>query len=383
MRIALLYSVGLGCAIFLMAETCQQSKQSQPAPVIPVVGTPLPLSVPSNFPKPQLDTSFKVTVAGFELGRALFYDGSLSSDGEIACATCHQQANAFTHHGHRLSHGVGDRLSRRNAPSIQNLAWARNFFWDGGVHHLDFTPLTALRDTAEMNTNLDIVLLKMNSSRVNYPELFKQAYGSREITSQRMLRALAQFMSRIVSANSRYDRYSRGEDTTLLTADEKEGLSLFRAKCSSCHVGELFTDYSFRNNGLPAQLSRGQFEFGLTEEDRTRIAANRDQGRYRITLNKKDLYKFRVPSLRNVQYTQPYMHDGRFTVLDQVLKHYATGVEDSPTLDPLLRKGQKAGIPMTVEERKKIIAFLKTLTDPEYLKDRRYEDPRTATYSKL
>lgn len=382
--IRLLYVYGLiGSAIVLMAQTCRSVKQPQPVPALSVVGPTLSLPQPPNFPRPRLDTTFRVTAAGVELGRLLFYDGDLSSDRMIACATCHQQANAFTHHGHRLSHGVQDRLSRRNSPAIQNLAWTNTFFWDGGVHHLDFTPLSAILDTAEMNSNTEAIRFKLEHSRIDYPTLFKSAYGTREVTGERLLHALAQFMSRLVSANSRYDRYSRGEDTTLLSAQEKEGLTLFKAKCSSCHAGELFTDGSYRNNGLMAKLQAGEFEFGLTQEQKDRIAATRDPGRYRVTLNEKDRYKFRVPSLRNVQYTKPYMHDGRFTVLAQVLRHYASGMEDSPTLDPLLRRGKRLGIPMTPEEQEKIIAFLKTLTDPDFLQDSRYGDPKRTNFSKL
>ncbi|CCH57541.1 cytochrome c peroxidase (plasmid) [Fibrisoma limi BUZ 3] len=383
MKKILFYCFGLIGTLMLLAQTCQTTKPPQPAPTVTVIGPPIPLAVPANFPQPRLDTSLKITAAGVALGRVLFYDGDLSSNRQIACATCHQQANAFTHHGHRLSHGVDDRLSRRNAPPIQNLVWAKNFFWDGGVHHLDFTPLTALRDTAEMNSDIEAIRFKLEHSRIDYNGMFDKAYGTREITSQRLLRALTQFMSQLVSASSRYDRYSRGEDTTLLTKQEKEGLQLFRSKCSQCHQGELFTDYSFRNNGLAATRKREELEFGMTEEQKVRLLATRDEGRYRVTLNKKDRYKFRVPSLRNVQYTGPYMHDGRFTVLAQVLRHYATGIEDSPTLDPRLRKGKKLGIPMTDDEQKKIIAFLKTLSDPEFMKDPRYADPRLTRYSKL
>ncbi|XWW48617.1 cytochrome-c peroxidase (plasmid) [Fibrella sp. USSR17] len=384
MRITLFSCAGIFLALILSAPSCQSTKPPQPLPSLAVVGPTLPLEVPTNFPQPRLDSSFKITAAGVALGRVLFYDGELSSNKQIACATCHQQANAFTHHGHRLSHGVEDRLSRRNAPPIQNLAWAKNFFWDGGVHHLDLTPLAAIRDTAEMNSTNDTWMLsKIQYSRINYSEKFYQAYGTREITSQRLLRALAQFMSQMVSANSAYDRYSRQKDSTLLSKDEREGLILFQRKCSQCHAGELFTDYSFRNNGLGAQLKSEEYEWGITTEQKARIAANRDSGRYRVTLKNKDLYRFRVPSLRNVQYTQPYMHDGRFTVLAQVLRHYATGVENSPTLDPLLRRGKRVGIPMTDDEQKKIITFLKTLSDPTFVRDKRFEDPRLSRYSKL
>ena len=190
-----------------------------------------------------------------------------------------------------------------------------------------------------------------------YPSLFKQAFGSDTVTTARFMKALSQFMLTMVSANSRYDKYSRREAGGDITADELAGLTIFKAKCATCHATDLFTDNTFRNNGLSIDTKLN------------------DQGRYSITLNEADRLKFRVPSLRNVERSAPYMHDGRFTSLDQVLNHYSDGVRNAPTLDLLLRQNGRLGIGLSVTEKKQLIAFLGTLTDNNYLTDRRLSAP--------
>lgn len=304
---------------------------------------------PANFPEPVYDLSKNpVTTAGFKLGRALFYDANLSRDGSISCGSCHIQSAAFTHHGHDLSHGIEDRLGSRNSPPIMNLAWHPTFFWDGGVHDLDLQPIAPIENPVEMDETLGNAIQKVKNNP-KYPPMFKAAFGSEEITTDKTLKAMSQFMLMCVSANSRYDQYVRGEGTTL-TVEEEAGRVLFMAKCSNCHKGELFSDFSFRNNGLSN-------------------ATNPDSGRAHITLNPQDRFKFKVPSLRNVYRTGPYMHDGRFVTLEAVLKHYATGVTYSETLDPLLNVNGVLGIPLTSEEQTQIIAFLKTLSDETFVRD--------------
>ncbi len=305
--------------------------------------------VPANFPPPVYDLSRNpVTPEGFELGRRLFYDGLLSRDGSISCGFCHQQSSAFTQHGHDISHGIDDKLTLRNALPIQNLAWEKEFFRDGGVFHLDLFAVEPIQNPNEMDENLPNVLEKLRR-HAEYPRLFTAAFGSPDITTDRFLKALSQFQLMCISADSKYDKYVRNEGATL-TDTEKAGLALFRQKCASCHSGELFTDHSYRNNGLP-------------------VGNPEDTGRHRITLNDADQYKFRVPSLRNVEITRPYMHDGRFRTLEDVLHFYATGVVDSPTLDTLLKNnsGGQPGISLTLVEQQQIIAFLKTLTDRDFL----------------
>jgi cytochrome c peroxidase len=298
---------------------------------------------PKNFPKVAYDLSKNpVTTAGFELGKALFYDGILSRDGSISCGSCHQQQAGFTQHGHDLSHGIDDLLTLRNALPVQNLAWQKEFFWDGGVFHLDLFAVAPIEAHNEMDETLPNVLNKLRN-HAKYPAMFEKAFGTKEISTDRFLKALSQFQLMCISANSKYDKYIRNEGV-ILTNDELSGLQLFKQKCATCHSGELFSDFSYRNNGLP-------------------IGNPEDTGRERITLNEEDKYKFRVPSLRNVEATRPYMHDGRLRSLEAVLDHYEKGIVQSKTLDNQL----KNGIPLTADEKQKIIAFLKTLTDEEFM----------------
>lgn len=348
--------IGLSFGIWAWAA-CNRTPDA-PTPTDPDPSTDkIEVPQPSYFPEKVYDlTTNPVTLNGFQLGKSLFYDGILSRNGTIACGTCHQQTAAFTHHGHDLSHGIDDRIGARNAPSLQNLAWSKEFFWDGGVPHLDLFPIAPIENPVEMDEKMPNVLQKLRTGKnPDYPELFKKAFGSTEITTERFAKALSQFMVLMVSNNSRYDLYLRGT-TSALTGTEKEGLSIFKQKCGTCHSGELFTDQSYRNNGLS-------------------IDRNPDQGRFTITQNPNDRHKFKVPSLRNVGYTAPYMHDGRFTTLEQVLDHYAQNVKQTPTLDGLLQKDGKLGISLTADEKQKIIAFLKTLSDESFVQDTRFSDP--------
>ncbi len=335
----------------LFSSSCYSSSTPE-SPPVPDTYT---LKIPANFPKPVFifDTN-PITKEGFELGRNLFYDPRLSSDGTIACGTCHRQLFAFADHGHGVSHGVGDKLGDRNTPALQNMAFQPEFFWDGGVNHIEFTPLNAIQNPKEMNETLKNVLDKLNATPT-YKKQFKAVFGTDSITSQRMLQALAQFMGMLVSSQSRYDSYVRGESGVQFTDEEKAGMTLFKQKCATCHATDLFTDHSFRNNGLNTEFQ--------------------DKGRETITLLESDRGKFRVPSLRNVERTAPYMHDGRFYSLESVLNHYSSGIKDSPTLDPVLKKNQILGTPLSETEKKQLIAFLKTLTDPTFLVDSRFADP--------
>lgn len=313
---------------------------------------------PENFPEPVYNIKdFPVTEAGFELGRKLFYDGRLSRDGTISCAECHSQPYAFTHHGHMRSHGIDDRAGTRNAPPVQNMAFMKSFMWDGGVFDLDLFSVAPITNPVEMDESLSNVLDKLRKDK-DYPKMFKAAYGSETIDSETFLKALSQFMNSLISANSKYDKYVRNEEGGTLTVDELEGLRLFEQKCASCHAGSLFTDQSFRNNGLI-----------IYPRDTP------DPGRYLITQNESDINKFKVPSLRNIAHTAPYMHDGRFGSLNSVLNHYQEGVSETQNLDPSLKKDGRLGIALTDEEKAKIIVFLHTLSDRDFLSNPRFAAP--------
>ncbi len=313
---------------------------------------PYAFSQPSNFP--PVAYTFEnnpVTKDGFELGRALFYDPILSADSTIACANCHQQARSFSDPVHRFSKGVSGASGVRNAPAIQNMAYQKVFFWDGGVNHLDFVPINAITSPIEMQETLADVVRKIQRREV-YKKQFTKAYGNGIVDSQKLLHALSQFMTMMVSANSRYDKYVRNEGEQL-TASELGGMKLFQLKCASCHATDLFTDGSFRNNGIDDNFDS-------------------DIGRQRITETTADRGKFKVPSLRNAELTFPYMHDGRFHTLVEVLNHYAAGVKVSGTLDPLLMQNGVAGIPLSEDEKSQIIDFIKTLTDREFTTDKKF-----------
>jgi cytochrome c peroxidase len=308
---------------------------------------------PANFPAPvyKLENN-TVTKEGFELGRKLFYEPRLSRDNTVSCGSCHIQAAAFTHHGHDISHGIYDRLGNRNSPAIMNLAWNTSFMWDGGIFDLDLQPIAPITNHEEMDETVENVITKLKA-HADYPGLFKKAFGTEDITTARMMKALSQFMLMCISSNSKYDKVMRREGA-VFTTDEQQGYELFVQKCGTCHKEPLFTDNSFRNNGI---------EIGL----------NNDKGRYAVTLNQADQYKFKVPSLRNVELTAPYMHDGRFYTLDAVIDHYRSNVQTTPNLDPLLNNGA-LGIAITDSEKIKLIAFLKTLTDREFINNKQFAE---------
>jgi cytochrome c peroxidase len=315
----------------------------------------LPFPVPKGWPQPIYDFSKNpVTAEGFQLGRHLFYDPLLSRDTTISCASCHLQATGFTHVDHQLSHGIGGRIGTRNSPALMNLAWSRTFMWDGGVNHLDMQPLSPITSPAEMDETMEHVVRKLNNS-LQYRRLFAAAFqGDSVATGQRTLLALSQFVLLLHSSNSKYDKFIRQEPGGDFSAQERNGLTIFRQNCASCHTEPLFTNGGFANNGLPVDT-------GLL-----------DMGRLRITRNPGDSLLFKVPTLRNIQFTFPYMHDGRFKKLLEVVNHYTGGIQSSNTLDDQLR----TPIVLSHTEKIDLVAFLLTLTDKEFLFDGRLGFPR-------
>jgi cytochrome c peroxidase len=306
---------------------------------------------PKGFPKPVYNfKENKITPDGFLLGRRLFYDPILSRDSSTSCASCHQRFAAFAHIDHPLSHGINGLIGKRNVPAIQNMIWQNSFMWDGGVNHLDVQPLTPIQSPVEMDESLGNIIKKLERSDV-YTDMFHKAFHEKEITSARMLKAIAQFVSLMISNNSRYDKFLMKEEK--FTDSELNGLKIFRVKCENCHKEPLFTDNSFRNNGLKPDPSLN------------------DLGRYAITGINSDSMKFKVPGLRNVEMTYPYMHDGRFNTLEEVVSHYSDSKSFSVNADASLSKIGE----MSVKDKSDVVAFLKTLTDRTFLYDRRFADP--------
>lgn len=333
-------------ASVMLVKSCKKTGTSEGGPA-----SPLTFQVPQGWPQPVYDFAANpLTKEGFELGRKLFYDGRLSKDGNFPCASCHQQFAAFATFDHNFSHGFNNTFTTRNAQGIFNLAWRKNFMYDGGIVHLDLQPLAPLTAPNEMAETIENVLDKLKSD-AQYRSMFRAAFGNEDVTTERMTKALSQFVVMMVSNNSRYDKMKRGEYTFNLP--EQLGYDIFKAKCVTCHSEPFFTDFSFRNTGLPVDPTIN------------------DYGRMIITRNKIDSLKFQVPSLRNVQLTFPYGHDGRFISIDQVLEHYRNGVVNGPTTDPVV----KNKIPLSNFEIGQLKAFLFTLTDSTFINDSRFKQP--------
>lgn len=336
-------------ALVLVVESCKKSEGSSHL----VLATNLKFTIPAGWPQPPTNifAGNPLTEEGFQLGRKLFYDGKLSKDGNFPCASCHQQFAAFATYDHQFSHGFNNAFTTRNAPAIFNLAWMKEMHWDGGINHIEVQPLAPISAITEMAESMDNVLIKLKGDTA-YSRMFGAAFGDPAINSQRMLKALSQFMGSIQSYNSKYDMVKRGEAT--FTLAEQNGYNTFKAKCNACHTEPLFTDNSFRNNGMSLDPYL------------------KDVGRMKVTGNPADSLKFKVPTLRNTEVTFPYMHDGRGYSLSQVIDHYRSAIiVNQPTLDPLL----KNRLSISNQEKLDLIEFLHSLTDHVLLKDKRFEQP--------
>lgn len=309
-------------------------------------------SVPPNWPKPVYDfRKNPLKSEKVELGRALFYDPRLSKNNQISCASCHSPFTAFTHVDHDLSHGIDDRIGTRNSPALMNLAWHQSFMWDGAINHLDMQALAPISHPDEMGETMESVVKKLQQSK-HYPTLFYKAFGDTIITGEHTLKAISQFMLTLVSANSKYDSVMRKQ--AQFTPQQKNGYALFQKNCASCHAEPLFTNLQFENNGLGVDTTLN------------------DYGRMRITKNKNDSLKFKVPTLRNIEFSYPYMHDGRFKTIAAVLKHYTSSVKQSQTLSVHLQKP----ISLSSNEKVDLTAFLLTLTDKSFLFNPKFSFPK-------
>ena len=309
--------------------------------------------IPKKWPNPvyQFENN-PLSEEGFQLGRELFYDVNLSRDKTITCANCHLQYTGFTHVDHNVSHGIEGRKGTRNSPALINLIWNNSFHWDGGVNHIEVQSINPIKHPAEMDNTLINVLSYLQTSD-DYKAKFSRVFGDSLISTKRFLQAITQFTGSLISSNSRYDQYKRKEIT--FSSQEKNGLKLFKKNCNSCHTAPLFNSNTFESNGLSTDT------------------AFNDLGRYAITQLKKDSMRFRVPTLRNIEVTFPYMHDGRYKKLREVIKYYT---EELNTETAYLSPRLKRKISLTSNEQKDLIAFLLTLTDKEFLYNKRFSFPR-------
>ena len=307
-------------------------------------------SYPKEFGEPFYDNPENPwTEAGFELGRKLFYDPILSADSTLSCAGCHKQSHAFSDPGVAISPGIaGTTPGNRNAPSLTNLAWYPHFMHDGGVTHLEIMPFAPIISEHEMAADLFTVVATLQS-RADYREAFKRAFDQDSITSQLLFYALAQFHSALISANSTYDQYLRGEEN--LSAQELEGLAIFESKCANCHVPPFFTDWTHANIGLDS--------------------ISLDPGRFLVTQDPTDSGAFKVPTLRNIALTYPYMHDGRYPDLESVLDFYSSGVLDLEHVDARL----DGPMNFSPAEQEALLAFLQTLTDYTFVANSNFNQP--------
>lgn len=303
---------------------------------------------PKKWPKPTYNF-FKNPISKEKilLGKILFYDPILSKDNTISCASCHAQYSAFTHIDHALSHGIHDSIGTRNSPALMNLAWQKTFMWDGAINNLDVQALAPISHPSEMGSNINEVIKKINALK-RYRQLFKSAFGDSVATGENTLKSISQFLLTIISANSKYDKVMRKEQ--IFTSQEENGYKLFKKNCSGCHTEPLFTNNEFANNGISLDTTL------------------KDYGKYKISKQSSDSLKFKIPTLRNIEFTLPYMHDGRFKKLSEVLNHYTSTVKASKTLAKELQKP----IVLSSNEKVDIIAFLLTLTDKEFIFDKRY-----------
>lgn len=318
------------------------------------------LAIPGNMPPWVDDVDNPLTNDGVKLGRLLFYDKRLSGNNQLSCASCHQQALAFSD-GMRINDsGVSKQKLHRHTPTLFNLLWTnKGLFWDGGSTNLEsqaFGPLTSMDEMGQ-----DLYELEFELKAVpEYRQLFDKAFEN-GITSANVVKALAQFQRTLVSANSRYDKFKRSEGIQLSVL-EMEGMKVMEQKCKSCHAGELFTDNDFHNNGI---------DFSYNDD-----LEGIYQGRFRVTLNPLDMGSFKTPTLRNVMLTAPYMHDGRFGSIDEVLDHYAHGIRPSLTVDKrLYQNNGQLGIPLSSTEKSAIKAFLNALSDEEFISNKKISNP--------
>lgn len=303
------------------------------------------LLVPSGFPAwNSAALKNKPTKYGAELGEKLFTDKRLSKDNSISCASCHIQASAFADHNPKAV-GIEGRIGLRNTPPIQNLLFMKSYNWDGSKLQLENQPIVPIITHEEMNSSILEVIEKI-SSDIGYKVLFKKVFGDETITPERIYKSIAQYEYTLISADSKYDRVK--QDKEKFTILESYGYEVFTQKCISCHSGALFTDQSFRNIGFPVNIDTNE------------------AGRARVTGNLADYMSFRVPSLRNIEYTAPYGSFGQFASLKELLDYMNNGVLEAENLDSFFKDNGNR-IPLSEAEKEALVAFMLTLSDENFI----------------
>lgn len=354
-------------AVTILLVACKKDETEQQANTSVVKYDPTPYTLNhAGFPAPPIADDNLLTIQGVQLGRMLFYEKMLSGNSTQSCGTCHQQQFAFTDTA-KLSVGIHGLLGKRNSMTVVNMAWnTGGFFWDGRANLLRQQALMPIQDELEMDETLDNVITKLSASKT-YRDQFMRAFGSEEITANKIALALEQFMNSIVSNDTKYDKYRRGELT--LDSSEERGRVLFFAEynpsfpelsgadCAHCHSGPNFSNNRYMNNGTK---SEGEIT---------------DIGRQGVTGNINDKGKFKVTTLRNIALTPPYMSDGSIQTLEEVIDHYNNGLKESATLDPALRFTREKGLMLSAQDKADLVAFLKTLTDYSLLNNTVYSDP--------
>jgi len=351
------------------ASELERASSSTPAPRVAVPGTahPYSLPIPDSFPQTALPADNPLTVEGIALGKRLFFDPRLSGNGKQSCASCHRPDAAFSDSGRAHSLGIdGLRGTRRTMP-LFNLAWSAPYTWDGRRERLRDQAIAPIVNEREMHASLYSVIARL-AAESRYPAMFRSAFGPGSITSARLGLALEQYLLTVISADSKFDRAASGK--AAFTDQEKRGLLLFvteydpargriGADCFHCHGGTLFSDYRFTNNGIDEHFA--------------------DRGRALVTMQESDAGKFKTPSLRNIAITGPYMHDGRFKTLEEVIEHYTRGIHRTATLDPNIAKHPDAGMELSADDKAALAAFLRTLTDYKYLDHHSSRNPEPGT----
>jgi cytochrome c peroxidase len=331
--------------------------------------TPYVLDIPSHFPDMIIPTDNPMTVEGVDLGRYLFYEKKLSGDNSMSCASCHMPENSFSD-PNQYSTGIDGIQGTRQSMALVNMGWENFFFWDGRETTLEKQILDPVINPIEMHETWKNAVAKLNQD-MNYRNRFFRAFGEGGIDSVKAAKAIAQFIRTMISGQSKYDvmyKYENGmslsatEQSIFQTIDPEEwaGYDLFKslngADCFHCHNGPLMRVKKFSNNGLLPNFLN-------------------DLGRAAVTNNPEDNYKFKVPTLRNIALTAPYMHDGRFSTLDEVIEHYSSGIHMSPTIDPLIEFGSQGGVQLDVQEKYLLKKFLLTLTDENFVNNPKFKDP--------